>query len=65
MRVIAGDARGRRLEALPGKEDESWQLFHDEAFAKFLNGSYAGAYETSLIETFREYLPTTPPWKQN
>ena len=50
---------------LPGQEDESWQLFHDEAFAKFLDGSYVGAYEASLIDTFRKYLPTTPPWKQN
>jgi len=50
---------------LPGKEDESWQQFHDEAFAKFLDGSYAGAYEANLIETFMEYLPTTPPWKQD
>ncbi len=48
----------------PGDEDKSWQRFHDEALDKFVNGKYAGDYETSLVEEFDAYLPETPPWKQ-
>ncbi|NCA98150.1 MAG: HAD family hydrolase [Clostridia bacterium] len=73
--IMMGDALGDLESAkangvlfypiLPGQEDKSWQRFHDEALAKFLDGSYAGSYEASLIETFKEYLPITPPWAQN
>lgn len=48
----------------PGHEDESWQRFYEEAFDKFLNGEYAGAYEQKLIEDFKKLLPSTPPWKK-
>ena len=46
----------------PGHEKESWNLFGREAYDRFLNGSYAGAYETALIATFESLLPDTPPW---
>lgn len=46
----------------PGYEDQSWKRFYDEAFDKFLNGTYAGAYEASLIAEFEKLLPDTPPW---
>jgi hypothetical protein len=48
----------------PGHEEASWQRFHDEAIDRFLSGSYAGDYETSLIEEFQNLLPETPPWKR-
>ena len=48
----------------PGHEEESWQLFYEEASDKFLAGEYAGDYEAKLIEEFETLLPETPPWKR-
>ena len=47
----------------PGDEDISWERFYNEAFDKFINGTYAGDYEKSLIDEFDKYLPSIPPWK--
>jgi phosphoglycolate phosphatase-like HAD superfamily hydrolase len=47
----------------PGREDESWRLFYEEGVHKFLAGTYAGAYETALIQKFQLSLPEVPPWK--
>lgn len=46
----------------PGHEAVSWERFHKEAFNKFLNGTYGGAYEATLIAEFNKLLPETPPW---
>ena len=46
----------------PGSEEESWKLFSEEAFQKFLDGGYGGAYEKKLFKEFRRLLPDTPPW---
>jgi phosphoglycolate phosphatase-like HAD superfamily hydrolase len=72
--LLIGDAPGDRDAAHavntlyypinPGAEDASWQRFHDEAADKFLNGTYAGAYEAALIAEFEKLLPDTPPWKK-
>ncbi len=72
--LMIGDAPGDRdaakaVNALyypinPGAEEMSWQRFHDEASEKFLNGTYAGAYEAALIAEFDELLSDTPPWKK-
>jgi phosphoglycolate phosphatase-like HAD superfamily hydrolase len=48
----------------PGAEDASWQVFHEEAMGKFLNGTYAGDYEAQLIHGFEALLPEAPPWKR-
>ncbi|MCU0486314.1 MAG: HAD hydrolase-like protein [Anaerolineales bacterium] len=48
---------------IPGSEEHSWLRFHDEASEKFLNGTYAGAYEAGLIAEFEKLLSDTPPWK--
>jgi phosphoglycolate phosphatase-like HAD superfamily hydrolase len=48
----------------PGDEDASWQRFYEEAFDRFIAGTYAGAYEEKLIAEFDEYLPSIPPWKK-
>jgi phosphoglycolate phosphatase-like HAD superfamily hydrolase len=50
---------------IPGKEDESWKRFSEEALDRFFSGTYAGEYEKSLITEFDKYLPSTPPWQQN
>ena len=47
----------------PGDEDTSWQRFHEEAYDKFIGGTYAGEYENKLIAEFDNYLPDHPPWK--
>ncbi len=47
----------------PGKEEESWERFHDEACDKFFAGQYAGECEEALISEFQALLPETPPWK--
>ncbi|MCG3178157.1 MAG: hypothetical protein BIFFINMI_00480 [Phycisphaerae bacterium] len=48
----------------PGHEEASWQRFHDEAFGRFIKGTYAGDYEAKLIAEFDALLPDTPPWKK-
>lgn len=48
---------------VPGREDTSWRRFHEEALSRFLDGTYAGPYERSLIEEFEASLPEDPPWK--
>ncbi len=48
----------------PGSEDESWERFHEEALDRFFSGTYAGDYESKLIEEFDALLPEVPPWKR-
>ncbi len=72
--LMIGDAPGdlkaaRANDALfypitPGHEDASWRRFHDEAFHRFVEGTYAGDYEAGLVEEYLAHLPETPPWKQ-
>jgi phosphoglycolate phosphatase-like HAD superfamily hydrolase len=47
----------------PGHEEASWERFHDEALSRFLDGNFAGEYESALIREFETFLPKTPPWK--
>ena len=71
--LMMGDAPGdfkaaRANKALfypinPGKEEASWQRFHDEGLDMFLGGKYAGEYEAKLIEEFDACLPENPPWE--
>lgn len=70
--LMIGDAPGdlkaaREAEALfypinPGAEIPSWKRFLEEAFARFLAGSYAGDYEDRLIAEFDACLPEHPSW---
>lgn len=72
--LMIGDAPGDLVAAqenqaaffpiLPGHEDPSWQLFHDEAYDLFLRGAYTGPYAERLIRAFQESLSDTPPWKK-
>ena len=48
----------------PGREEESWQRFYEEAMHRFLAGEYAGDYEEALIAEFEAVLPEVPPWKK-
>jgi phosphoglycolate phosphatase-like HAD superfamily hydrolase len=72
--LMIGDAPGdfkaaRANNALflpinPGYEDESWQRFYEEGIQRFLEGSYAGAYEAGLIAEFETILDEVPPWQK-
>ncbi len=71
--MLIGDAPGDRDAAkkaeclyypiLPGREKESWARFTAEALPRFLNGTYAGSYERSLIDEFTASLPDEVPWE--
>jgi phosphoglycolate phosphatase-like HAD superfamily hydrolase len=71
--LMIGDANGdldaaRSNNALffpinPGHEEESWERFYKEGVQKFFDGTFAGAYESTLIAEFEKLLPSTPPWK--
>ena len=65
--LLIGDAPGDRDAARstgvlyypinPGREEQSWKRFHDEALDVFLAGGYAGEYEAALIAEFEALLP--------
>lgn len=71
--IMLGDALGdldaaRKNSVLfypinPGSEQASWKRFYDEAFEKFIAGSYAGTYQDAVIAEFENSLPETPAWK--
>ena len=48
----------------PGQEEKSWERFFREGLARFIAGTFAGAYEASLIAEFEKLLPSVPPWKK-
>ena len=70
--LMVGDAPGDRKAAEangalfypidPGREDESWARFHDEALPRFFAGTYAGPYMAEQVARFERLLPATPPW---
>lgn len=64
--LMCGDAPGDEQAArengvlyypiLVNKENESWQSFLDEALGRFVSGSFAGAYQQSLLDAFNANL---------
>lgn len=70
--LMVGDAPGdlkaaRANNALffpivPGREEESWENFAAEGVDRFFDGSFAGDYQTKLLEAFDRALPENPPW---
>ena len=71
--LMIGDAIGDLIAArennilfcpiIPGKEDKSWELFLNEGFDKFVNGTFRGNYEDRLLTEFRKSLPDKPQWR--
>jgi phosphoglycolate phosphatase-like HAD superfamily hydrolase len=65
-----GDMKAARANAFlffpvnPGREEESWQRFHEEAMDRFFAGTYAGDYEAKRVAEFEALLPEVPPWKR-
>ncbi len=74
QKLMIGDAPGDMKAARannafffpvnPGHEEESWERFYQEAFDRFIKGTYGGAYEAELIADFQKALPSIPPWKK-
>ena len=72
--LMIGDAQGDLAAARatrvcfypinPGFEEASWERFCHEAYAKFLDGTFTGAYEQALTDAFNALLPDTPPWQR-
>jgi phosphoglycolate phosphatase-like HAD superfamily hydrolase len=72
--IMIGDAPGdlRAAEAVgawfypinPGRENESWERFHNEACGKFIDGTFDAAYQKKLSDEYKAALPSEPPWKQ-
>jgi phosphoglycolate phosphatase-like HAD superfamily hydrolase len=70
--LMIGDAPGDKRAAKanqafffpinPGHEEASWDRFCHEAYARFLAGTYGGAYEAQLIAEFDALLPEKPSW---
>ncbi len=70
--LMVGDAPGdyRAAEAngslffpiCPGREEASWQRFFTEGIDRFLQGGFAGDYQTRLLDEFEQTLPKDPPW---
>jgi len=71
-RLMIGDAPGDQKAAkanqalfypiIPGAEEASWRLFHEEMLDRFLAGEYAGSCETERIREFEACLPEQPAW---
>jgi phosphoglycolate phosphatase-like HAD superfamily hydrolase len=71
--LMVGDAMGDLTAArscgalfypiVPGNEDQSWKVFHDEIIQLFLHESYTPSIEKSFITEFEKALPTDVPWQ--
>ena len=71
--LMVGDALGdlRAAEALgacfypinPGREEASWKRFAEDAYDRFLAGTFRGAYQEKLNAEFMALLPSVPPWR--
>lgn len=70
--LMIGDAPGDKKAAEgvnacfypinPGHEEASWKRFIEEAYDKFLDGSFEGEYQQMLIDEFDALLPEKFPW---
>lgn len=47
---------------VPGREEESWAGLNEEGLERFFKGTYAGAYQESLLDEFDKALPEFPSW---
>lgn len=70
--LMVGDAPGDHSAAKanqtlffpinPGAEERSWQRLYEEGVRRFLEGTFAGEYQQTLLAEFDRYLPERPPW---
>jgi phosphoglycolate phosphatase-like HAD superfamily hydrolase len=72
--LMVGDALGdlkaaRAVGALfypvvPGREEDSWQVFENQIIEQFLSGRYTKETEAQYLADFEKALPQTPPWRR-
>lgn len=72
--LMIGDAPGDHQAAqangflffpiVPGQETASWRELRETGLARFLAGTFAGAYQDRRLDAFRRGLPDQPPWKE-
>ena len=70
--LMIGDAVGDQKAAeetgilffpiMPDHEEASWERFCDEAYPRFLAGTFAGVYADALAAEFHGALPESPSW---
>ena len=48
---------------VPRGEDAAWRRFCEEGYPRFLDGTFAGAYENDLKAAFLAALPDKAPWE--
>lgn len=70
--IMIGDAIGDLTAAeetnihffpiIPDQEQNSWKLFCEQAFTRFISGNYAGEYANTLKKAFINSLADNPPW---
>ncbi len=46
----------------PSAEEQSWQRLFEEGIDRFLQGTFVGDYQRTLISEFEAFLPDQPPW---
>ncbi|MFC1746925.1 HAD family hydrolase [Candidatus Neomarinimicrobiota bacterium] len=73
--LMIGDAKGdldaarsagcRFYPIVPGEEELSWLMFHEEVIDIFLAGKYDESREAQHLASFTQALPEQPPWIQN
>jgi phosphoglycolate phosphatase-like HAD superfamily hydrolase len=71
--LMVGDAPGDYKAAVanralffpinPGSEEQSWEMLFREGIGCFLDGTFAGDYQTHLLNEFDNRLPSTPSWQ--
>lgn len=62
--LAAADANGACFFPInPGHEGQSWQRFFEEAYDRFLGGSFGGVYQKELVAEFDALLPGAPGWE--
>jgi phosphoglycolate phosphatase-like HAD superfamily hydrolase len=71
--LLVGDAMGDLTAArsagamfypiVPGEEDRSWKIFHDEIIEIFLHESYTKEIEQRYVMEFEKALPTVARWQ--
>jgi len=71
--LMIGDAPGDYKAAVankalffpinPGAEEKSWENLCKEGLDRFFNGTFAGDYQTALLEKFDSFLPEKPKFQ--
>ena len=63
--IAARSAGAMFYPIVPGHEEKSWKIFHDEVINKFLIGRYDTETETQFMHDFEIALPKIAPWQKH